>query len=114
MLVFLFVVRRFGVHRGIGSGVGVQVEAAGRGRRSSVKIDRKALALSAQAAKRQPRITFYSPSAALVLNYLKNTRPRFSISDEVAGIVESELAKRYPELMASIRRLLRSQGVKGI
>jgi len=90
------------------------VEAAGRGRRSSVKIDRKALALSAQAAKRQPRITFYSPPAALVLNYLKNTRPRFSISDEVAGIVESELAKRYPELMASIRRLLRSQGVKGI
>jgi len=48
------------------------------------------------------------------LNYLKNTRPRFSISDEVAGIVESELAKRYPELMASIRRLLRSHGVKGI
>lgn len=70
-------------------------------------VDKKAFALARQAARRQPRITFYSPVSALVLNYLKNVTPRFSISDEVSKIVEAELSRRYPELFGASRRLQR-------
>lgn len=59
-------------------------------------------------ARRQPRVTFYSPLSSLVLNYLKNVTPRFSISDEVAKIVESELNRRYPELFGLGKRALRA------
>ncbi len=82
----------------------------GKGRtglKRKIVVDKKALVLARQAAKRQPRITFYSPLSSLVLNYLKNVTPRFSISDEVARIVESELARRYPELVSAGRRSLR-------
>ncbi len=99
--------------RGRGSragSVGVEGEAAVRGKRQKFAIDRKALVLAAQTAKRQPRITFYSPTSSVILNYLKNTRPRFSISDEVAGIVESELARKYPELISFVRRMVRGSG----
>ncbi|MEM0381600.1 MAG: hypothetical protein QW059_03380 [Nitrososphaerota archaeon] len=75
--------------------------------RRRVVVDKKSLILARQAAKRQPRITFYSPLSSLVLNYLKNVTPRFSISDEVARIVESELARRYPELAATGKKILR-------
>ncbi|GBC71521.1 hypothetical protein HRbin02_01306 [Candidatus Calditenuaceae archaeon HR02] len=83
---------------------------AGKGRivqRRKIVVDKKALVLARQAARRQPRITFYSPLSSLVLNYLKNVTPRFSISDEVSRIVESELARRYPELVSAARRSLR-------
>jgi hypothetical protein len=89
---------------------GVEGEAVARGKRQRVAIDRRALVLAAQTAKRQPRITFYSPASSVILNYLKNTRPRFSISDEVAGIVESELARKYPELISFVKRMVRGSG----
>lgn len=73
-------------------------------------LDKKALVLARHAAKRQPRVTFYSPLSSLILNYLKNVTPRFSISDEVAKIVEAELARRYPEVVSAVRRALRVSG----
>lgn len=82
----------------------------GKGRtvqKRRVVLDKKALVLARQVARRQPRITFYSPLSSFVLNYLKSVTPRFSISDEVARIVESELARRYPELVGVGRRSLR-------
>jgi hypothetical protein len=85
----------------------------GKGRvaqKRRIVVDKKALVLARQAARRQPRITFYSPLSSLVLNYLKNVTPRFSISDEVARIVESELARRYPELVSAGKRSLRLSG----
>ncbi|MEM0445655.1 MAG: hypothetical protein QXO86_02090 [Nitrososphaerota archaeon] len=80
---------------------------AGAQRRKFV-VDKKAFSLARQAARRQPRITFYSPVSSLVLNYLKNVTPRFSISDEVSKIVEAELSRRYPELFSASRRLSRA------
>jgi len=68
------------------------------------------LALAKASAVRQPRITFYSPLSSLVLNYLKNVTPRFSISEEVARIVEAELGRRFPELFRAGRRVLRVRG----
>lgn len=84
----------------------------GDGDGERAQIDRKAVLVSVSQAVSQPRLAFYSPVAAAVLNYLKNTRPRFSISSELARLVESELAKRYPLLVSHVKRALEAKGVR--
>jgi len=69
-------------------------------------IDKKIMALSIEQGKKQPRVAFYSPFSSILLNYLKNTRPRYSISEEVASIIEGELNRRYPVLSSYIKRAL--------
>jgi len=63
-----------------------------------MKIDEKVLRQAVKAAQRQPRLAFYSPVAACILNYWKSAVPRFSMSEFLANIVEKELAKRWPKL----------------
>ncbi len=79
---------------------------------SRTQIDRKAVMVSVSQALSQPRLAFYSPVAAALLNYLKNTQPRFSISSELAKLVEAELAKRYPLLFSHVKRALEAKGVR--
>ena len=67
-------------------------------KKSKEKIDERLLKQAVKAAQRQPRLAFYSPVAACILNYWKSAVPRFSISEFLAGIVEKELAKRWPKL----------------
>ena len=90
-------------NRGKGRGTGVG---------GKTQIDRKAVLVSVSQAVSQPRLAFYSPVAAAVLNYLKNTQPRFSISSELAKLVEAELAKRYPFLFSHVKRALEAKGVR--
>ncbi|HDJ67223.1 MAG TPA: hypothetical protein ENF33_05895 [Nitrososphaeria archaeon] len=66
--------------------------------KSKMKIDEKVLRQAVKAAQRQPRLAFYSPVAACILNYWKSAVPRFSMSEFLANIVEKELAKRWPKL----------------
>jgi len=76
-------------------------------RTRSSKVDEKAIKEAAKRAKKQPRLAFYSPLAACVLNYWKSVVPRYSISDELAKIVEGELRKRWPALTAKSNRILK-------
>jgi len=66
--------------------------------RSKERINEKLLKQAVKAAQRQPRLAFYSPVAACILNYWKSAVPRFSISEFLASIVEKELAKKWPKL----------------
>ncbi|MCS6784689.1 MAG: hypothetical protein NZ921_00720 [Candidatus Caldarchaeum sp.] len=72
------------------------------------KIDDKMLRKAVATAKNQPRLAFYSPLAAAVLNYKKNTVPRYSMSDELAKIVEAALRQKYPALTQRVKRLMKS------
>lgn len=72
------------------------------------KIDDKILKQSVDYAKKQPRLAFYSPTAAAVLNYRKNVIPRYSISDELADIVERALKERYPSLVNKAKKMMKS------
>ncbi|MDJ0273992.1 MAG: hypothetical protein NYU90_02165 [Aigarchaeota archaeon] len=76
------------------------------------QIDKKVLQVSVSQAVSQPRLAFYSPVAAAVLNYLKNTQPRFSISSELARLVEADLARRYPLLVSHVKRALEAKGLR--
>ena len=67
-------------------------------KKSKEKIDEKLLKQAVKAAQRQPRLAFYSPVAACILNYWKSAVPRFSMSEFLAAVVEKELAKRWPKL----------------
>ncbi len=73
------------------------------------KVDEKILKESVKRALAQPRLAFYSPLAACILNYRKNTIPRYSISDELAGIVEDALRLRWPQLAGRAEKLLRKK-----
>ncbi len=75
-------------------------------KKRSEQIDEKILRLSVKQALKQPRLTFYSPLAAAILNYRKNMIPRYSISDELAKTVEAALRQKYPTLTAKSRKML--------
>ncbi|MDW8041373.1 MAG: hypothetical protein RMJ75_01025 [Nitrososphaerota archaeon] len=92
---------------------GTQKKQVGTGQaRKSGKdeVDKKAAAVAVAQALAQPRLALYSPLASAVLNYLKNTTPRFSISSELAKLVEGELARRHPVLASYMKRSIESKG----
>ncbi|MEM0349709.1 MAG: hypothetical protein QXD24_05980 [Candidatus Caldarchaeum sp.] len=72
------------------------------------QINNNQLRKSVEQAMRQPRLAFYSPLSAAVMNYWKNAVPRYSISDELAKIVESALVKKYPELTKRVMKMMKS------
>ncbi|MCS7126864.1 MAG: hypothetical protein NZ953_00510 [Thaumarchaeota archaeon] len=73
------------------------------------EVDRRLAAVALSQALAQPRLALYSPLSSAILNYLKSTTPRFSISKELAKLVEAELSKRYPVLASYMRRSLESR-----
>lgn len=58
-----------------------------------------------QAAKPKNRktIAIYSPEIAAVMWYLKETVPKFSISEVASHWIEEGLERDYPELVQKIR-----------
>ena len=73
------------------------------------KIDEKLLREAVAAARKQPRLAFYSPVASAVLNYWKSAVPRFSMSELLAAIVEREIARRWPQLYKKAGKMLESK-----
>jgi ATP-dependent Zn protease len=73
------------------------------------KLNKKFLAEAIKLAMKQPRLTFYSPLSAAVFNYRKSLLPRYSISDEIAKIIETEVRRRWPELSKIAERLLKQR-----
>ncbi|MCS7136320.1 MAG: hypothetical protein RMJ14_03390 [Nitrososphaerota archaeon] len=71
------------------------------------KLNKKFLAEAIKLAMKQPRLTFYSPLSAAIFNYKKSLLPRYSISDEIAKIIEAEIRKRWPELSKNVEKLLK-------
>jgi len=49
-------------------------------------------------AKKNPRISLWSPRSATVLRYLRKTKPEFSISEEAALLLEEAVMRKYPDL----------------
>lgn len=76
-------------------------------RKKQEKLNKKSLAEAIKLAIKQPRLTFYSPLSAAVFNYRKSLLPRYSISDEIAKIVEAEVRRRWPELSKFAEQLLK-------
>jgi len=78
-------------------------------KKSNEKVDEKLLKQAVKAAQRQPRLAFYSPVAACILNYWKSAVPRFSMSEFLAGVVKRELAKRWPKLYRMAEARMKSK-----
>ncbi|OEC86218.1 MULTISPECIES: hypothetical protein [Methanobacterium] len=55
--------------------------------------------------KNQPRISFWDPESKIVLNYLKETKPKFSISKEISRVLQEYLEKEYPEIWTEVKQL---------
>lgn len=55
--------------------------------------------------KGQPRISFWDLESKIVLNYLKETKPKFSISKEISTVLHEYLKKKYPEIWAEVKEL---------
>ena len=55
--------------------------------------------------KDQPRISFWDLESKIALNYLKETKPKFSISKEISTVLQEYLKKEYPEIWAEVREL---------
>lgn len=57
-------------------------------------------------AKQNPRISLWSPKSAIVLRYLRKTKPEFSISEEAGLLLEEAIKERYPELLEQVEKAL--------
>lgn len=53
----------------------------------------------------QPRISFWDVESKIILNYLKETEPKFSISKKISTILQEHFQKEYPEIWAEIENL---------
>ena len=67
--------------------------------KSSAEVLQQAIAT----AKRKPRIGVYSPIVSAAAEYLRETVPKYSASDEARKILEEEFERRYPELVKQIK-----------
>lgn len=54
-------------------------------------------------ARKKPRIGVYSPLVSAAAEYLRDTVPKYSASDEARKILEDEFERRYPELVKQIK-----------
>lgn len=63
----------------------------------------KVLQHAVEMAKKKPRIGVYSPIVSAATEYLRETVPKYSASDEARKILEEEYEKRYPELVQMIK-----------
>ncbi len=55
--------------------------------------------------KHQPRISFWDLESKIILNYLRETEPKFSISNKISTILQEHFQKEYPELWSEIKDL---------
>jgi len=53
----------------------------------------------------QPRISFWDVESKVILNYLKETEPKFSISKKISTILKEHFQEQYPELWSEIKDL---------
>ncbi len=60
------------------------------------------LAEAVEEAKKNPRISTWSPKASAVLRYLRKTRTEFSISKEAGILLEEAVRAKYPKIWAQI------------
>ena len=67
--------------------------------RPSAEVLQQAIAT----AKRKPRIGVYSPIVSAAAEYLRETVPKYSASDEARKILEEAFERRYPELVKQIK-----------
>jgi hypothetical protein len=65
----------------------------------STKVLQQALMI----AKKKPRIGVYSPIVSAAAEYLRETIPKYSASNEARKILEDEFERRYPELVRRIK-----------
>ncbi|WP_440955489.1 hypothetical protein ACSAZK_00480 [Methanosarcina sp. Mfa9] len=70
--------------------------------------DRELISRAIDAALKNPRIGAWSPRSAMILNYIKFTRPLggTSLSSEIDEILTRGLISRYPELHKAIEEFM--------
>jgi len=69
-------------------------------KRSELDVD---LIRQAASQKLRKTIAIYSPEIAAVMWYLKETVPKFSISEEARKLIKEGLERGYPELVKKIK-----------
>jgi hypothetical protein len=60
--------------------------------------------------KLRKTIAIYSPEVAALMWYLKETVPKFSISEEARRLIEDGLERKYPALFKQIREEMAKSG----
>lgn len=56
--------------------------------------------------KDQPRISFWDLESKVVLNYLKETKPKFSISKEISIALQAHIEKEYPDIWSEVKEIM--------
>jgi len=56
-------------------------------------------------SKSQPRISFWDLESKVILGYLRETEPKFSISRKISTILHEHFEKEYPELCSEFENL---------
>ncbi|HII80513.1 MAG TPA: hypothetical protein HA261_09000 [Methanosarcina sp.] len=81
---------------------------------STAEYDGDLIEKAIDEALKNPRIGAWSPRSAMILNYIKFTRPmgKGSLSSEIDEILTSGLISRYPELHKAIEKVMGEKQVE--
>ena len=72
----------------------------------STESDDAIIQAAISAANNQKRITVFSPLVAAFMWYMKETTPRYSISEAARTYIEEGIENEYPELVKRIKEKL--------
>lgn len=75
---------------------------------SDMEIKRRVL----EKAITNPRAMLYSEIGSAVLNYFRETTPKFSMSAEASRLVESAIQQEYPELYNEFKAMIDEQRIE--
>jgi hypothetical protein len=93
---------------GLGNDMGKLLERKEKQEQSQTKptsIDKMLVENIYNNIQAQPRISFWDVESKIILNYLKETEPKFSISKKISTILQEHFQKEYPEIWAEIEKL---------
>jgi hypothetical protein len=63
--------------------------------------------ISIDKAKKNPKISLWSPKASAASSFLKKTTPEFSISREAAKLLEEAVKSKYPKVWKAVEEAMK-------
>jgi hypothetical protein len=63
--------------------------------------------ISIDEAKKNPKISLWSPKASAAFRFLKKTTPEFSISREAAKLLEEAVKSKYPKVWKAVEEAMK-------
>jgi hypothetical protein len=75
--------------------------------KNQISVDETVIKNVLKKINNKPRLAFWDHTSAAVLHYLKETKPNFSMSAEIARLTRKTIKEEYPDIWKAVITELR-------